>query len=116
MKKFYLVLLVAALLQSCVSRQSIFVLGPGQSMSITGLGAGQDAAYNPYSDGNSLGIIKNIGKNSFVIRVQQEGEIVKRVPVDPSERKEIQLLKGYELYLDSELRGKAKVEFKTASR
>ena len=80
-------------------------------MSITGLGPGQDAAYNPYSNDNSLGIVDNIGKNSFVIRIQQEGEVVNRIPIDPDERKEIQLLKGYELYLDSELPGKARVKF-----
>ncbi|MEO1262962.1 MAG: hypothetical protein AAFZ15_29405 [Bacteroidota bacterium] len=111
MKKIYFLLLVAALAQSCISQKSVFVLGPAQSMSITGLGAGQDAAYNPYSDENSLGVVDNIGKNSFVIRVQQEGEIVKRILIDPDERKEIQLLKGSKLYLDSELPGKAKVKF-----
>lgn len=104
-------LLLFMLIQACVTTIGIFELNPAQSMSITGLGAGQDAANNPFSDGTSLAKIKNIGPNSFFIRVQDAGVIIELVKLNPEEEKSLVLFRGHQLYLDSDLKAKAKVEF-----
>ena len=95
-----------------VQSQSILELGPTQSMSITGKGPGQDAALNPYSKHNSVAIVDNIGKNDFEIRIQKKGEIVEIISISPDQSKEIDLLKGYELYFDSKKKAKARVDFR----
>lgn len=112
MRVQFILLFILFLAQSCATNDAIFELSPAQSMSITGLGVGQDAAKNPYGDTNSIGIIKNIGKNTFTIRVQDGGVIIELFKINPNEVKEVNLLQGYRLYLDSELKGKAKIEFK----
>lgn len=91
--------------------QTEFELKPSQSMSITGKGSGQDAANNPYAGQNCFAIIKNIGKAEFSIRTQQNGEIIEIIPIKKDEIKKVKLLKGYELYLDSNSKAKAQVEF-----
>lgn len=83
MKKIHFLLLFLFLITYNVYGQSIFELSPSQNMSITGKGPGQDAAINPYSDTNSIGIIDNIGKNNFTIRIQAKGEVVKMISIGP---------------------------------
>ncbi len=112
MKTFITILFAAQLIQSCASAQSVFELTPDQSMSITGKGPGQDAAYNPYGDGNSIAVIKNISTNPFEIRVQNKGTIVEKITLAAGEKKEVKLLKGHELYLDSRKQARADVTFK----
>lgn len=112
MKNLTTVLITALLIQSCASAQSVFELSPDQSMSITGKGPGQDAAYNPYGDGNSIAVIKNISTNPFEIRVQNKGVIIKKITLAAGENQEVQLLKGHELYLDSRERARAEVTFR----
>jgi hypothetical protein len=112
MKKIYILSILLLVLQFDAAAQSIFELRPSQSMSITGKGQGQDAAINPYSNENSVGIIENIGENSFVIRVQNAGVVIKMISINPMETKEVSLFQGYELYLDSDLQARAKVTFK----
>ena len=111
----YLLLIAVVLICINASGQSILVLKPAQSMSVTGKGPGQDAALNPFTDINSIGVIENIGQNNFEIRIQQKGEIIKVVSVSPNEIKEVALLKGYELYLDAQKKSKAKVDFKKST-
>lgn len=111
MKNYFLLLFILLIGQSCASNESIFELSPAQSMSITGLEIGQDAANNPYVNGSSLGKIKNIGKSSFTIRIQNDGVIIESIDINPKETKEVILLKGHELYLDSASKGKAQVLF-----
>jgi len=94
-----------------VSGQSILELKPSQSMSIIGKGPGQDAAINPYANTDSKAVIENIGKNTFTIRIQDKKDYKKLISVGPSETKELDLLKGYEIYFDSELYAKANLEF-----
>ncbi|MFK7972071.1 MAG: hypothetical protein AB8F95_17010 [Bacteroidia bacterium] len=111
----YLILLLGCLLtQACATSESIFVLSPAQSMSITGQGSGQDAAFNPYGDGNSLAIVKNLGRNVFTIRVQDGDKIVENRSINPNETLEIKLQQGFKLYLDSEQASKAQVNFRKA--
>jgi len=112
MKNFSLLILTILLIQSCISSQTILTLPPSQSMSVTGLGQGQDAAYNPYGNGKSIAIIKNVSKNKFQVRIQKEGKVIKTTDVNAKEEKEFLLLEGYELYLDSELISKGQVTFK----
>jgi len=111
MKKLFLLLCLMLLSQYDVWGQSIFELSPSQSMSISGKGPGQDAAINPYLNSNSYGIIENIGMNDFTIRIQEKGKIIRMIVIKTKQIKKVNLLKGYELYLDSELKSKAKVEF-----
>lgn len=112
MKNILILVFSLLLFQACSNKNSIFILEPSQSMSITGKGIGQDAAYNPYSNGNSIAIVKNIGENSIDARIQEKGKIIEILTLQPTESRNILLLKGYELYLDSDLASKAKVNFK----
>ncbi|MEP0987928.1 hypothetical protein [Ekhidna sp.] len=112
MKKLHLATVVILLVTFTCHGQSVIELEPSQSMSISGKGPGQDAAINPYLATNSIGIIENIGKNQFSIRVQEKNKIIKTIQIKPDDTKEIILLKGYELYFDSELKAKVKVDFK----
>jgi hypothetical protein len=81
-------------------------------MLMTGKGQGQDAAINPYKDGNSIAIIKNLGKNTFSIRVQYQGQVFQTRELEAGQATMIPLRKGSELYLDADLATKAKVEFR----
>nr|WP_321234108.1 hypothetical protein [uncultured Psychroserpens sp.] len=113
MKHLFLILCVICTVTYNISAQAILELKPSQSMSITGKGAGQDAAINPYAGSNSLAFIENIGENDFTIRVQnKKGNIIESIVIKPNETKEVRLLIRYELYLDSKLKSKAKVRFK----
>ena len=98
-------------LYSCSPTETIFELSPQQSMSITGKGPGQDAAFNPYSSTKSIAKVQSLGVNPFTIRVQFQGEVISTTHVMRNEEKEVILEPGYELYLDSELSARAKVEF-----
>jgi hypothetical protein len=92
--------------------QTIIELGSVQSMCITGKGPGQDGAINPYTDKDSIAIVENIGENVFEVRVQQKGKIIEQFEVKPKETVNVNLYKDYELYFDSDLFTKAKVDFK----
>ncbi len=111
MKTSFLFLLFL-LSQACSSQNSIFELSPNQSMSITGKGPGQDAAFNPHSKTKSVGVIESLGPNEFTIRIQNNGEIIEQTQIYPDDVKEVILEIGNELYLDSKLKSKAKVTFK----
>lgn len=89
--------------------QTEFVLEPPQSMIMTGKGPGQDATINPYFGEDCFAIIKNNGKRMFSIRVQQNGKIIEETSILKGDKKIIKLLKGYELYLDPNPNGIAKV-------
>lgn len=102
------------LLSSCASNSSLFELNPSQSMSITGKGPGQDAAINPYKEGESIAVVRNKGKETFNVRIQKSGKIIEEVAIEPRSLREFMLEKGYELYLDSVNPSKAKVSFKKA--
>lgn len=101
------------ILQACAPNESIFVLSPAQSMSITGQGPGQDAAKNPYADTDSFAQVKNLGENEFSVRIQNNGAIVKEITIQPGEKREVKLPKGYQLFLDSEMASVARLDFKS---
>ena len=114
MKNLLLVITAFFFFQANSSAQTVIELDGIQSMAITGKGQGQDGAINPYMDSNSFAIIENIGKNAFSIRIQKENKIIKEIEIKPKETKKITLLKGYEMYFDSESKSKAKVAFEKA--
>jgi len=112
--KNLLVLLCALLLTSgtMLSQSAVIELQSSQSMLISGKGPGQDAAVNKYADNSCIASVQNIGRNSFEVRIQSKGEVVKTITIKQDETKEVSLLRGYELYLDSTLTAKASVTFK----
>ena len=81
-------------------------------MCITGKGPGQDAAINPYSSGNSLGIVKNVGEDRLQARIQKDGKIISLTEVAPGQTESLVLLEGQELYLDGTRDSRAKIRFK----
>lgn len=99
-------------------QQTIFELSPAQSMCITGKGPGQDGAINPFVSEESIAIVQNIGKSSFVIRLQDKSVIKKEIPLKPGKTKEINLFEGAQLYFDSnsESEVKVSVDFKKKSK
>lgn len=119
MKKLITLLFCAFLMQSCAhnalkksqKNNTVLNLDGNQSMCITGKGIGQDAAINPYKNEDSFAIVKNIGKTTLSVRIQNKGKIADEIAIKPKETKKIVLLKNYELYLDSESVAKAAVSF-----
>ena len=113
MKTLILAIPIIFLIQLEVNAQTEFVLGPSQSMVMTGKGPGQDGTVNPYFGQDCYAIVKNIGRRQFSIRVQQDGSIIKEISIKKGELKKVKLLKGYELYLDPNPQGiaKASVEY-----
>jgi len=85
-----------------------FTLDESQSMLMTGKGPGQDATINPYDGQDCFALVTNRGRRPFFIRVQQNGRIIEETLVGKRETKKIVLLKGHELYLDPNPKGKAK--------
>jgi hypothetical protein len=111
MKKLIIIFCSVFLTQYETFAQTEFELKPSQSMSITGKGPGQDAMKNPYDGKNCFAIVENIGKMEFSIRTQLNGKIIENIPIKNGETKKVKLLIGYELYIDTDSKGKAKVEF-----
>ncbi|SDG95055.1 hypothetical protein [Psychroflexus sediminis] len=98
-----------------VAAQVEFELKPSQSMSITGKGPGQDAAINPFEGQDCIVLVENIGNIAFAVRTQQKGQKnLKIKTVEPGTSQNIDLPKGYELYLDNTSEGlaKARLNFK----
>ena len=108
MKTLIVLLCLTLLSQHESFAQTEFELEPSQSMLMTGKGPGQDATINPYEGQNCYAIVENFGKMEFSIRVQRRGKIIKTIPISKGEVKKVLLLKGQELYLDSNSKGKVK--------
>jgi translation initiation factor IF-1 len=89
--------------------QADFELKPGQSMLMFGKGSGQDATINPFEGQDCYAVVENLGRVECTIRVQTMGQVVEVVSVAGKERKKVKLLQGYELYVDTQDQGKAKV-------
>ncbi len=112
MKKYIFLFAMLFALQSYAQKdKTVFELKPSQSMLMTGKGAGQDGAINPYKDGNSIAMIKNLGENEFSIRIQRDGKIIKSRTLAAGKSTKIALSKGTELYFDTEQKAKVKLEF-----
>ena len=101
MKAIILFLLLTISAHSETYAQSQFKLEPSQTMLMTGKGEGQDAAKNSCAGKDCVAIVQNLEESEFSIRIQQNGELIKIIPVDGKESKKVLLLKGQELYIDS---------------
>ena len=53
-------------------------------------------------------IVKNIANEIFFARVQIKGKVIEILPIKKNEAVKLKLLIGYELYLDTKTRKKAK--------
>ena len=111
MKKLLIFSLFTFLFSYTGFSQTVLDLDPSQSMLVTGKGKGQDGAINPFSNGNSIAIVENVGDNVFTLRVQMDGEIVHTMDVQSGNTEAVKLMKGYELYIDNDQRGKASIKF-----
>ena len=97
-----------------------FDLEPLESYLMFGKGPGQDGAINPYakyiksnkgyliSSKDCYSIIENLGTSVFSIRIQNDGRIIKTIPIRKNETKKILLDAGNELYTDASFEGRAK--------
>lgn len=112
MKHLTYIVLLCFTFQFATAQEVIFELNPNQSMVMTGKGPGQDGAINPYINEDCIAYVKNIGTNALSVRIQTKGKIIKEITVKPKEEKNITLLKGYELYFDTDLAAKVVLDFK----
>ncbi len=101
MKTLIFTLCLTCLMHYHTFAQSEFVLEPSQNMLMTGKGAGQDATINPYYGQDCYAIVENMGAAEFSIRIQQKGKIIDTIAILENETIKVKLLKGQELYLDS---------------
>ena len=108
MKTLILILCLTFLFHYEVFTQTEFELDPSQSMLMTGKGPGQDGTINPFEGTDCYAIVENIGERQFSIRVQKDGKIIEEITILKEEIKKVKLLKGYELYLDPNPKGKAR--------
>ena len=99
-------------LQSCSSSSSIIEFDEYPTMLISGKGPGQDGAINPYLGQKCISIVKNIGFRPISVRIQRDGQLVSETELKSKEKKEFILEADYRLYLDAEIPGKAKINFK----
>ena len=91
-------------------------LESNQSMAISGKGPGQDGAINPYYGQDSVAIVSNMGENTFSVRIQKKGKIIKEVSIAAAQTKEIFLAADQELYFDSDLAAKTAIRFRKADQ
>lgn len=84
--------------------QTEFALEPRQSMLMTGKGPGQNGTINPFDGEDCYAIVENFGEGTFSVRIQKNGEILQTIYIPKGEKQKILLLKGQELYIDSEER------------
>ena len=111
-----LTLLWLLLTISCGTGSTVIELPAAQSMSITGKGPGQDAAINPFSDSNSVALVKNLGPAPFSIRIQDKSGNYREIRATPGETREVLLPMGYELYFDSALETRVPVSFRKTAK
>jgi hypothetical protein len=110
MTKYVLTVIILFISLSAVA-QNTFELEPSQSMLMTGKGPGQDAVKNPFSNQDCIAVVDNIGEKPFSVRIQSKGEIIETISIKPKTSKRIEFKKGYELYLDTDYKTKARVKF-----
>ncbi len=112
MKNYLFLFAVFFVLQSYAQKEkTVFTLKPSQSMLMTGKGAGQDGAINPYTDGNSIALIENVGEHEFSIRLEYQGKIIRTIALTAGKKTKVGLPKGSQLYFDTEAETTVKLEF-----
>lgn len=111
MKKILIVLLVSSSVVCFSQTKTEFSLDAGRSMCITGKGPGQDGAINPYYGSDSVAIVENKGNTNFSIRVKDPKGVTTSSEISAGITKEIILLKGAVLFIDTDDKALAKITF-----
>lgn len=93
-----------------------FTFKPDQSMCITGKGAGQDGAINPYYGSDSVAVVKNIGETAFSVRIKDEKGKITSTQLNAGDTKNFTLLKGAVLFVDSTKKAFADITFEEYSK
>ncbi len=110
MKLFLSSITLILLCQLKSQGQTYFTLEPSQAMLMTGKGPGQDGSINPYAGQICFAIIENTGKYDLSVRIQENGKLIETIPLKSKELIKKKLLKGYELYIDSNPKEKVEVK------
>ncbi|AZQ43904.1 hypothetical protein [Nonlabens ponticola] len=116
MKTLILLTIISVAFMTSATAQTEFELEPTQSMIMTGKGPGQDATINPYTGQDCIAVIENIGKREFSIRIQKQGKVIKTIAVKKGKTKKINLLKDQELYLDTQVKTRARVSYEALEK
>ena len=111
MKNLFLLFSLSLVVFACTPKSAVIVLESNQSMCITGKGQGQDGAINPYTNGNSIAKVENLGENTFSVRVQEDYEVLQTITLKAGEKQSIPLAPGKEIYFDSDLPAEAGIAF-----
>lgn len=112
MKKLFMVLGFLVAFQTTALCQYKLELDGRQSMCISGKGPGQDGAINPYLGEKSIATVKNVGKNTLEVRIQEGNEIIEIVALSPKEKQDFNLDKNYVLYFDAKQKAAGEVSFR----
>jgi len=102
MKKCFLVLSMICFACITAHAQDTIEFDSNQSMCISGKGAGQDGAINPYLGEDCYAIVKNTGDDALSIRIQENGEITDMIEIQGKKTKKIFLKKNAVLYVDTD--------------
>ncbi len=92
-----------------------FTFEPDQSMCITGKGAGQDGAINPYYGSDCVAVVKNIGETSFSVRIRNQKGKSTATQLNTGDTQKFTLLKGSILFVDSTEKALADITFQKYS-
>lgn len=104
MKKCFLV--ISMICFACITSyaQDTIKFESNQSMCISGKGAGQDGAINPYLGEDCYAIVKNKSIDKFTIRVEKgERNIAQSFDIEKNQTKKILLKKDMVLYIDTDI-------------
>ena len=106
-------LFITVLLIPAFSFGQSYELSNGQSMCMTGKGAGQDATINPYAaEEFSFALVENMGAVEFQIRIESPQRALKEFPIQPKGLVVIKLNREDILYFDSLTKEKAQATIK----
>jgi len=94
------------------SDDSIFEFKPNQSMLLTGKEPGQNGAKNPFEGKDCVATVENLEQSVFEVRIQKGNEIIEIKEVQALTTKDFRLKPGYQLYIDTKLKSRAKITFK----
>lgn len=116
MKKILFLLVITTAVLGFAQTKTEFTFKPDQSMCITGKGAGQDGAINPYYGSDSVAVIKNIGETPFAVRIKDEKGKSTSTQLNVGDTQKFTLLKGAILFIDSTKKALADITFEEYSK
>ena len=116
MKKILFIMLLTAGTVCTSQTKTEFSFEPDQSMCITGKGAGQDGAINPYYGSDSVAIVENKGETNFFVRIKDPKGVSTSSEISAGTTKKIVLLKGAVLFIDTDDKALANITFEKYSK